>query len=159
MNCKTVIKLLPDYIHKKVSGDQYETIKNHVETCDSCKYIYANLISSLEILQPTKEIPEQPFYYTRLKQALENKQNKQREIFTIQLKNRILQPVIYLTSIVLAVYIGILIGSNSNKANQFSSYELTEESYIEYFSDSQYLNDFEMESIENNYFSNDTIIE
>lgn len=159
MNCKTVIKLLPDYINKKVSGDRYETIKDHIETCKSCKTIYTKLVSSLEILKPTKEISEQAFYYTRLKQKMENKQSSKNNIFSIQLRKRILQPAIYLTSIILAVYIGILIGSNSNKSNQFSSYELTEKSYIEYFSDSQYLNDFEIESIENNYFSKDTIIE
>ena len=158
MNCKTVIKLLPDYINNRLSGDQYETIKNHIESCNSCKLLYSNLVSSLDLLQPTKTISEQAFYYTRLKQKIENKQSEHNELFGIRLKQKFLQPVIYLSSIFLAVYIGILIGSNSNQPKQFSSYESENKDYIEIFAESQYLNDFEIETIENSYFKNDTII-
>ncbi len=158
MKCKNVIKLLPDFIHQKITGDRYEGIQQHLDQCDSCNKIHRNLLLSLDLLKPTKEIPEQAFYYTRLRQRMINRQETANTFGIFSIK-KILQPAIYLTSILLAVYVGILIGSHSSGSNQLSSYEMSEEGYIELFTESQYLNDFELETIESTYFITDTIKE
>ena len=157
MNCKKVIKLIPDYIDKNLSIDQHDLVKEHLSECKKCNYYYQNLISSLEYLKPTKEISEQVFYYTRLKQKMENKYDKDFGTNLSIFRQKILQPVFYLASIFFAVYIGILIGSNSSKTNQLSDNNTKNDNYIEIFAESQHLNDLKIEIIENDYLINDTI--
>ena len=157
MNCKDVIKIIPDYINNNLESKKSEQVKEHLTNCSECNYIYQNSIKSFDYLKHQKIIPKQAFYYTRLKQKMENLSDKKYNREGFLTKQKILQPLLYLSSIILAVYIGILIGSNSNTENQYSTNEINNENYIEVFSKSQYLNDFEMESLENSYFSQDTL--
>lgn len=161
MNCKKIIKLLPDYIDKTLSKENHDIVNNHLANCEKCNYYYQNLISSLDYLKQTKEIPENSFYYTRLKQRMENSLNKESGFNLSIFKQKVLQPTFYLASIFLAVYIGILIGSNSASTNQLSdnNTETENKNYIEIFAESQHLNDFEIETIESDYLIKDTITE
>jgi hypothetical protein len=109
-------------------------------------------------LKPTTEITEQPFYYTRLKQRMENRTAATESIFNhIQIR-KVLQPLLYLSSLILAVYIGILIGSSSAIPNQFSELNSQDKSYIEEFADNNYLNDFKIEPIENLFLVDSTFV-
>ena len=161
MKCKKIIKRIPDYIDNSLSKGDYDIVKNHLANCEKCNYYYQNLISSLDYLKQIREVPEDPFYYTRLKQRMENSLNKESGFNLSIFKQKVLQPVFYLASIFLAVYIGILIGSNSSNTNQLSdnNTETENKNYIEIFAESQHLNDFEIETIESDYLIKDTITE
>lgn len=101
-------------------------------------------------LNDKDRIPEQPYYFTRLKQRMENKRSNNESVLGNILAKKILQPAIYMASLILAVYIGILIGSGTGSYERnLAENELGEEDYIEVFAEYQYLNDFQIESIEN----------
>lgn len=156
MKCKDINKLFPLYLDNKLSDKELSLFKEHLNSCKSCSALYVKINSSLDLLKPTKDIPEQAFYYTRLKQKMENDLAKKESPLSILLSKKILQPIMYLSSIILAVYIGILIGSGSVKQNTYSQSLDNEESYIESFAQYQYFNDLEIETIENIILS-DTI--
>lgn len=148
MNCKQIHKLLPDYIDQNLSDKRNVLVRTHIENCEECSMLYKRLQYSLNLLKPTSEISDQPFYYTRLKQRMENETETKVSIFQSIINKRALQPLIYLSSLIIAVYIGILIGSNSSMPNQFSKLNTKEENYIEEFVENNYLNDLEIEPIE-----------
>lgn len=149
MNCKELVKILPDYIDDKLSEKQLEDFLNHTNSCVNCASLSRKLTNSLDLLKPTAEIKEQAFYFTRLKQRMENKNILKESILISFLSKKLVQPIIYLTSLIIAVYIGILIGSGSVSQNQFSELNSNDKDYIETFAEYQYLNDFEIEPIEN----------
>jgi predicted anti-sigma-YlaC factor YlaD len=149
MDCKEVKQVLCDYMENNLTERPQIQIKSHLDSCDSCSKIYQKLNQSLELLKPTSEIPEQAFYFTRLKQKMENKNSGKESILFILFSRKIIQPVIYLASLVIAVYIGILIGSSSPTRNQYSELESINKDPLETFAEYNYLNDLEIETIEN----------
>jgi predicted anti-sigma-YlaC factor YlaD len=158
MKCKEVNKKLSKFIDNKLSQNDNLLIKSHIDNCKICSSNYNNLVNTLNLLKPTKNIEEQAFYYTRLRQKMENKMEVKTSIIDLILGKRIMQASLYLTSIVIAVFIGIQIGSYSNSNDQLSDLS-KEEDYIQVFSETQYLNDFEQEKLENTFVDYDDTIE
>ncbi|MFW5721637.1 MAG: hypothetical protein ACOCWW_04570, partial [Bacteroidota bacterium] len=133
-----------------------EEIDKHLIKCPECSALYAKLAQTLNHLNDKDTLPEQPFYYTRLKQRMENKKEQAETVWSNGIAKKILQPALYLASLILAVYIGILIGSGTNSyETKLAENEPTDNDYIEAFVEYQYLNDFQIESIENAMISND----
>lgn len=160
MNCKRVEKILPQYIQETLSEEESMKLKSHLDSCTQCTNLYNKLLKTLALLKPKAEIQEQAFYYTSLKQKMENRYKQHEPIINKLLVRKILQPTMYLTSLIIAVYIGILIGSTSPNQNQFSDLNSESTDYIKIFAEYQYLNDLEIEAIENNLIiSEDTINE
>ena len=159
MNCKEFKKIIPDYIDDKLSEEQIEEFQNHMNSCSDCSFLYQKLNNTLDLLKPKAEITEQAFYFTRLKQKMENRNSPKESIFISLLSRRLVQPVIYLASLIIAVYIGILIGSGSATQNQYSELNNDDKDYIQTFAEYQYLNDFEIEPIENLLIDDDNIVE
>ena len=148
MNCKKLVKILPSYLEGKTGEEQNKLITDHLEICEECSLMYKQVSDSLELLSYKKDIDEQAFYYTRLKQKMLNKSNKE-PILNSFLFKKILQPSIYLASLVIAVYIGILIGSGSTNDMQFTEINYDNEDYIQSYTEYQYLNDLEIENNKN----------
>ena len=148
MNCKELRKILPSYIEGETETEQNMLITDHIEICPECSLIYKQLSDSLALLQYKKDIDEQAFYYTRLKQKMLNKSNKEPLLNNLLLK-RILQPAVYLASLIIAVYIGILIGSGSTNDMQYTEINYDNEDYIQSYTEYQYLNDLEIENSKN----------
>lgn len=149
MKCKQIHKNLYQYHERNLSVDLKDIIDEHLNNCPECYAIYTKFAQTINHLKDKDSIPEQPFYYTRLKQRMENKKAKQESVSDIVWAKKILQPAIYMASLVLAVYIGILIGSGTNYDKKIAENELVSDDYLEAFAEYQYLNDFQIESIEN----------
>lgn len=159
MNCKEAEKILPQYIEKALSEEESMRLKSHLNICTQCSSLYNKLVNTLALLKPKAEIPEQAFYYTRLKQKMENRYEEKTSIINKLLIKKILQPAMYLASLIIAVYIGILIGSTSPNQNQFSDLNTEDKDYIRIFAEYQYLNDLEIETIENTLISSEDKID
>ena len=157
MNCREIEKILPKYIEEKLSSEKNQEVLNHIDSCSNCSILYNKLIKTLSLLKPTSEIQEQPFYYTRLKQKMENQKEIMVSFLHPTLLKKLMQPAIYLVSLFLAVYIGILIGSGSSYQNKYSNVKEDNKDYIEIFAEYQYMNDFEIETIENLLIENNGI--
>ena len=158
MNCNDVNKELTEFIEGKLSSGKHNLIKSHIDNCKICSVSYQNLVNSLSLLKPTKNIEEQAFYYTRLKQKMENRTEANTSILDVLLGKKTMQVSLYLASVVIAVFIGIQIGSYSNNTNQLSELN-QDEDYIQEFSKNQYLNDLEQETLEGVLINNDILIE
>lgn len=154
MNCKRVKKILPQYIENTLSDKENEEIKSHINSCNECAILYNKLLETLALLKPKAEIPEQAYYFTRLKQKMENRYEYNNPIIKIILSKKILQATMYLGSIIIAVYIGILIGSSSPKQN-LSDLNTENTEYIKIFAEYQYLNNIEIETIKNTLTNNE----
>ncbi len=150
MKCNKIHKILYRYQLGTLSPQLKKEIDKHLLNCPECSAIYAKLFQTLNHLNDKDTLPEQPFYYTRLKQRMENKKEQTETVWSNGIARKILQPALYLASLILAVYIGILIGSGTNSyETKLAKNEPTENDYIEAFVEYQYLNDFQIESIEN----------
>ncbi len=149
MKCNQIHKKLYQYHEGNLSVHLKVKIDEHLNNCPECSSIYTKFAQTMDHLNDKEKIPEQPFYYTRLKQRMENQKAKQESVSGIVWAKKILQPAIYMVSLVLAVYIGILIGSGTNYDTKIAENELVSDDYIEAFAEYQYLNDFQIESIEN----------
>jgi len=150
MKCKKIYKNLYRYHLGELSPPLKDEIDNHLINCPECSALYTKLVQTLDHLNDRETLPGQPFYYTRLKQRMENKKEKTESVWSNGLARKILQPSIYMASLVLAVYIGILIGSGTGSyESKLAKNEALKEDYIEAFAEYQYLNDFQIESIEN----------
>ena len=134
MNCNKIHKILPEYAEGKLNEKHSEEVCAHLNQCVKCKDIYKQLLTTLDQLKPKADIPEHPFYYTRLKQRMENSKTIPSMPFISFNFKKIMQPVIYMTTIILAVYVGILIGSGSSGLTQYSEVESRKE-FIEDFAD------------------------
>ena len=158
MNCEELKNIITDYIFNKLSEKRIEDFNNHLKSCEDCNRLYNNVKNTFGLLKPKSEIDEQAFYFTKLKQKMETKNAPKESIFSGLLTRKFVQPIIYLSSIIIAVYMGILIGSNigTNELTQFT--ELKEDdNYIKTYTEYQYLNDFEIETIENLFINEDTL--
>lgn len=148
MNCIKFKKLIDDYIGDRLSKEKHDEMKIHQASCSECSHLYQQVKQTLDLLKPTKEIPEQAFYYTRLKQKIKNRTTPSSIMNGINYK-KALQPVLYLATIFIAVYIGILIGSNAPSDIQYTDLDTNTTPPLENFAEYTYLNDLEMETIEN----------
>lgn len=158
MNCKEFKKLIPRYDGEILSEKQTKEFHAHIDSCIECSILFQKFSNTLKLLQPKVEIEEQAYYFTRLKQRMEN-YNVQHELAISKIFSRkLVQPVIYLSSIILAVYIGILIGSGSVNQTQYSEVKNNETNYIQSYAEYQYLNDFEIEPIENLLLDNNNTV-
>jgi|GEM_PF-629144 len=159
MNCKEVDKKISMFIDGELSKENTNLIKSHLDECSECSKKYMYVIDTLNLLKPTKNIEEKAFYYTRLKQRMENKESQKISIFEQLFNKKLLQPALYLSSVIIAVFIGIQIGSYSSNTNIYSELNIEEQDYIKVFSENKFLNDFELESIENTLINNDNSVE
>ena len=159
MNCKEIRRKLPDYFNNKLSGRKIEIFQKHFDSCTECTNLYSSLNNTLALLKPNVEIPEQAFYFTRLKQKMENKSSIKGFSFIEFISKKAVQPIIYLASLIIAVYIGILIGSSPTTKSQYTELNDNDKDYIQTYAEYQYLNDLDIETIENLLIEDNDLIE
>lgn len=153
MNCKEFKNRIPDYLDQNLSPDLNKRFNEHLQNCAACSMLFGKVMNSVNLLNKAEHIVEQPFYFTSLKQKLENRTIQKHTIFESIISKKVLQPVLYLASIIIAVYIGILIGSGTTNNKQYAGTSNTDTSYIEVFAQYQYINDMDLEPLEKNMFN------
>src|SRR6056297_1156834 len=149
MKCNQIHKKFYPYHLGDLSAQEKEDMDKHLANCPDCLALYQKYAQTISYLNDKETLPEHPFYYTRLKQRMENRKMAPKSRWEHVFAKKVLQPVIYLGSLFLAVYIGILIGSGTGYQSNLANNEPLDEDYIEAFAEYQYMNDFEIESIEN----------
>jgi len=156
MNCKEFKNRIPDYLDQKLTTDQTNQFNEHLKNCSGCSLLFEKIENTLSLLNKPDRIPEQPYYYTQLKQKMENRIQQNESFLQVLLGKKVLQPILYLGSIIIAVYIGILIGSGTPNTTQYAEKTKTDTSYIEVLAQYQYFNEMELESIEKNLIKEDS---
>ncbi len=156
MNCKEFKNKIPEYLEQSLNPDLNNQFNIHLNSCSACSLLFAKMNKTLMLLDKPDRIAEQPYYYTQLKQKMENRLVQKESFWHVLQTKKVLQPVLYLGSIILAVYIGILIGSGGSGTTQYAEKTKTDTSYIQVLAQYQYLNEMELESIEKNLISEDS---
>ncbi len=156
MNCKEFKNRIPDYLDQKLTIDLTNQFNEHLKNCSDCSLLFEKMNNTLLLLNKPDRISEQPYYFTQLKQKMENRIHPNESFFQVLLTKKIIQPVLYLGSIIIAVYIGILIGSGTPNTTQYAEKTKTDTSYIEVLAQYQYFNEMELESIEKNLIKEDS---
>jgi anti-sigma factor RsiW len=150
MKCSEVHKLLFRYLDGELSEDKIKQVKAHLETCASCHSIYKNAREAWNGLKEDKR-PYQPFFYTRLKQRMENRKTRSIPDFS-RIGKTILQPAIYFVVLGLGIYIGVYLGQGLKSQNETAS-TTGQTNYIENYAKNQYLNGMELEIVEQEMLS------
>jgi predicted anti-sigma-YlaC factor YlaD len=151
MNCKEFKNRIPDYLDQSLGADLSIQFNEHLQNCADCSLLFNKTSRTLHQLNNPDRIPEQPYFYTQLRQKMENKYAHNVTFLQSLTSKKVLQPMLYLASIIFAVYIGILIGSGTTTtSNQYSEATKADTSFIEVFAQYQYIDDMELESLEKN---------
>ena len=150
MNCKEFKNRIPDYLDRSLGSDLSNQFNEHLQNCADCSLLFDKMNNTLLLLNKPDRIAEQPYYFTQLKQKMENRIAKKETFLQLFISKKVLQPMLYLASIIIAVYIGILIGSGTTTNKQYSETTKADTSYIEVFAQYQYIDDMELESLEKN---------
>jgi predicted anti-sigma-YlaC factor YlaD len=149
MNCSKIHKKILQYIDGELTGDENREVEKHLQNCTYCRNLYQKMKASWNNLQEEK-IPYQPFYYTRLKQRMENEAERK----TNRFKKLVLQPAIYVIVLGFGIYIGILLGTGLQPENPtVADADTTETQYIRSYAESQYWNGMELEEIEKEFLT------
>jgi len=157
MNCKEFKNKLCDYFDQNLDTDLKNQFNEHLKTCSECSLLFEKMSNTLSLLNNPDRIPEQPYFYTQLKQKMENRLAGNVSLIHSILTKKVLQPVLYLASLIIAVYIGILIGSGSTEKTQYAEENKKDTSYIEVLAQYQYINEMELESIEKSLVSTESL--
>ena len=147
MKCNKIHKNLLFYIDGELSSNKADEIYNHLMQCSECRKLYEQMAGIWNAAEEER-IPYQPFFYTRVEQALKNNRAKKQPIFR-RYGKAILQPAIYFIVLGLGIFIGVQLGQGVQSQQQVSSNEISSrQQFIEAYADSNYINGMQLESLE-----------
>jgi len=150
MDCKKIRKNIIAYIEDSLNEEDKNSFIRHISNCNSCKLLVEKFSESYNFSNLKASKIDDPYFYTRLLQKLENKPNK--SYFSI-IMNRVLQPVLISALILLGIYFGNYLG-NYYHTYQFSNYNETRKNQINAYAEDNYIILAENESLENFLISN-----
>ncbi len=107
MNCQEVNENMLAYLEGSLGGDLPGRMKDHIETCDSCKAFQVFMLQvNLQIEDEKTRVPN-PFLYTRIQEKIDRKH----ELPVHGLYPRLLRsPLYYAAVIIFAVSLGVFAG-------------------------------------------------
>lgn len=150
MDCKEVKKNLIGYIECKLNKDEKNSFIKHIDICNSCKQITENFSEHYNFSSLKAGNIEDPYFYTRLVQIIENKSNSYRVFIKI---NRVLQPLTISVLILAGTYLGNYLG-NHYHSFQFSNTDEIRKNQINDYAKENYIILAENETLENFLISN-----
>lgn len=135
MNCKQLHKQIIFYLEGSIDHSKKIEFKHHLQNCKQCSKYVAEITKTLDIISIEKEKDVSPYFYTKVKNGLENNFHKSEKL--------ILQYALsafFSILLLVAIYSGIKIGS------------LPSEKFTSYYKHNQeeilFLNDITTEPIE-----------
>ncbi|MBT3385227.1 MAG: zf-HC2 domain-containing protein [Prolixibacteraceae bacterium] len=110
MKCKTLHKDLIFFLEKELPEKEMELVKTHLAECSNCALFAEEMKKTLGILEAERSPAVNPFFYTRLKAKIENREPEIKQVFWKPELVRVLQPVLFSVLLILGIYTGIKIG-------------------------------------------------
>jgi len=142
------------YIQGELAPEIQTEVEQHISSCNACQTLFNELSQTLDVITIEKNIPEHPFFYTRLKQRIENIKDEQSEaIFSPTFfKSWHLIPVSLL--IIIGIAFGILLGNSASTVKSSSTILSERSSALKASADEYFLNDINQDTFYA-YFQND----
>jgi predicted anti-sigma-YlaC factor YlaD len=153
MKCKQIHDKLLDYADGLLSDEETRQASDHLAGCSECSSLYGKIKEAWQLAKAEK-IPHQPFFYTRVRQGLENRRDPESAGFK-PLIRLALQPAMLFVVLALGIFIGIQLGKGIEHPRSLGLQNQPED-YIEAYAENQYLNGLKLEPLEEGYFMRDT---
>ena len=96
------------YLEASLHQEELQAIGKHLQECEGCKNFAEEVQKTLALIDYEKEIPINPYFYTRLKSRMEIKREEKISGFPFFM--RVLQPVVFSFLLIAGVYSGYKIG-------------------------------------------------
>lgn len=140
MNCNEIENKLIKYVNEEISYSDKKKIEEHLHSCKGCFKIYSELQTTLSLTDKRRGLKPNPFLYTRVKHKLEGMEGVRKKSITVQIFNKIAQPVMVSFLLFIAIFSGIKIG-DSYKTNGSSRIVISKTTEF-------YLDDIQQERLE-----------
>jgi len=108
MKCKTVHKKIIFYLEGSLPENEMKKVQGHLQECSACLSFAKDLESTLAIIEKERYPEVNPYFYTRVRAGLENREPEQLQKKPALI--RILQPALFAMILLLGIYSGFKIG-------------------------------------------------
>jgi len=153
MTCKDIEIRLMEYLDEALTEEEMNQVRKHLEGCAQCRALYHRILESWELAKNDR-IEPQPFFHTRVQQALENRRSAGVTQWK-KLARQALQPALFFVVLGLGIFIGIQLGQGIDSSPMAGS-PVQSEDYIEEYAENQYLDGMKLETLEQEMFLDDT---
>jgi len=110
MKCKTLHKKLIFFLEGDLPEKEANEMKAHLAECESCAAFARDMQKTLGMIHIEKSPEVNPFFYTRLKARMENKEIKEKQRIGFPVWAKVLQPAFFSLLLLAGIYTGIKIG-------------------------------------------------
>lgn len=152
MNCRDIENNVLFYAENELSAETKALFELHIAGCKHCALLCENIKATVFSVETVQHTEEDFYFYTRLKQRMENEKLKQANIKFIP--KRILQPIAITVLIGIGIFTGIKIGSQFNATKLTQTTEETRTSQLDTYSEETYIADINNKQLETLYTSN-----
>jgi len=142
-----------DYLDEALREEEMSRIRKHLEGCHECKALYHRILESWSLAKADRLEP-QPFFHTRVQQALENRKSSGSGEGR-KLIRQALQPALFFVVLGLGIFIGIQLGKGID-ASSLAENQVQSRDYIEEYAENQYLDGMKLETLEQEIFLEDS---
>ena len=140
MKCKEVENNLIFLIEGDLDEKKMSDIKAHLNNCNNCMELYEKMNSDFLLLNNEKITKTNPFFYARLVEQVNQKENNQDSIIRLKARQFYTQAAVYAAAVVLAIFLGVGLGSDLNTNNEIVIDYYEETTDYQMFADSYNLN-------------------
>jgi len=147
MNCKQIKNKIIPYIDSELSENETHSFDSHINNCVSCSALFENISKTMNSFENNNNLPDDFYFYTRLKQKIENKYNYQTPVY-----KKILQTAVMSCLLLIGGYMGIYIG-NQYKANNYTAEE-NRAQQIRNYAEENYLTEMNTDKFESLFTTN-----
>ena len=138
MNCKDIQNNILFYIDKELDNMKSQHFEKHLEICPKCKLLFENILKTYSFAD-NKITETNPFFYTRVKAAIESEKNKKWKLSLKHVPNIIVQTTAYVLIGLSALFIGHFLANGENYIDEEAIVEPIEKTDEEIFADSHFL--------------------
>ena len=153
MKCKNVHTRLLDYSEGSLTSQEREQVARHLDHCEECRALLEKMQQAWQ-MAGEQRIPYQPFFYTRVRQRMEN-QSQPAPSGLRRMARVALQPALFFVVLGLGITIGIQLGKGLG-SQQTAAVQNQQNEYLEAYAENQYWNGFQLESLEQEIFFADS---
>lgn len=113
MKCKDVHSKLIFFLDEELPITEMQAVQEHLNDCTDCALFVEDMKKTLSILETEKTPELNPFFYTRVKAKMENRETG-RVINRRPVLVRVLQPVAFSIVLLIGIYAGIKLGASGS---------------------------------------------
>jgi predicted anti-sigma-YlaC factor YlaD len=153
MKCKETQKMLMDYLDGVLPKEEMSRISRHLAECSECHALYEKIRESWSMAKADR-LDSQPFFHTRVRQALENRRSSGSGEWR-KLARQALQPALFFVVLGLGIFIGVQLGRGIDSPSLVGNQGQPPD-YIEEYAENQYLDGMKLETLEQEMFLEDS---